>query len=58
MVIDFERVEGQSAPFALSHIRAGKGTFTDEIKNAGFDLESEIPLMEGEGQYVLVFSRR
>ncbi len=58
VVIDFERIEGKSAPFALGHIRAGKGTFTDEIKNAGFELEREIPLMEDEGQYVLVFAKR
>ena len=58
VVVDFERIEGKSAPFALGHIRAGKGTFTDEIKNAGFELEREIPLMEDEGQYVLVFTKR
>ncbi|MDX1383847.1 MAG: methyltransferase domain-containing protein [Thermoanaerobaculia bacterium] len=58
VVIDFERVEGVSPPFAISHIRAGKGTFSDEIKDAGFDLVAEIPLMVGEGQYFLVFRKR
>ena len=57
-MIDCERVEGVSPPFALSHVRAGKGTVTDEIKNAGFDLVKEIPLMLDEGQYVLVFRKR
>jgi ubiquinone/menaquinone biosynthesis C-methylase UbiE len=58
VVIDFERVEGVSPPFAIGHVRAGKGTVTDEVKDAGFDLVREIPLMEQEGQYYLVFRER
>jgi ubiquinone/menaquinone biosynthesis C-methylase UbiE len=58
VVIDFERVEGVSTQFAIEHVRAGKGTFTDEIKNGGFDLVRELPLMEGEGQYYLEFRKR
>jgi precorrin-6B methylase 2 len=58
VVIDFERVEGVSTSFAIEHVRAGKGTVTDEIKNGGFDLLREVPLMEGEGQYYLEFRRR
>jgi precorrin-6B methylase 2 len=58
VVIDFERVEGSSTAFALEHVRAGKGTVTDEIKDGGFDLVREIPLMTGEGQYYLEFRKR
>jgi ubiquinone/menaquinone biosynthesis C-methylase UbiE len=58
VVVDFERVEGVSDDFAIEHVRAGKGTVTDEIKNGGFDLVREVPLMEGEGQYFLVFEKR
>ncbi len=58
VVIDFERVVGVSPDFALSHVRAGKGTVTDEIKDAGFDLVREIPLMEAEGQWVREFVKR
>jgi len=58
VVVDFERVEGVSPPFAIEHVRAGRGTVTDEIKNAGFDLLREIPLMEHEGQYYLEFGKR
>jgi predicted methyltransferase len=58
VVIDFERVEGVSDAFALEHVRAGKGTFTDEIKDAGFDLAREVPLMTRDGQYYLEFSKR
>ncbi|HVR29587.1 MAG TPA: methyltransferase domain-containing protein [Thermoanaerobaculia bacterium] len=58
VVIDFERIEGVSGDFAIEHVRAGRGTFTDEIKNAGFELLREIPLMEHEGQYYLEFGKR
>ena len=58
VVIDFERVEGVSSSFAIEHVRAGKGTVTDEIKNGGFDLIREVPLMEREGQYYLEFRKR
>jgi ubiquinone/menaquinone biosynthesis C-methylase UbiE len=58
VVIDFERVEGVSTQFAIEHVRAGKGTVTDEIKNGGFDLIREVPLMEREGQYYLEFRKR
>ena len=56
VVIDFERIQGISADFQLTHVRAGKGTVTDEIKDAGFDLVKEIPLMPE--QYYLVFRKR
>jgi ubiquinone/menaquinone biosynthesis C-methylase UbiE len=58
VVIDFERVEGVSPQFAIEHVRAGKGTVTDEIKNGGFDLIRVVPLMEREGQYYLEFHKR
>ena len=56
VIVDFERIVGVSADFQLSHVRAGKGTVTDEIKNAGFDLIREIPLIPD--QYYLVFQKR
>ena len=56
VVLDFERIQGLSPDFQLSHVRAGKGTVTDEIENAGFELEKEIPLMPN--QYYLVFRKR
>ena len=58
VVIDFERVVGVSDAFAIEHVRAGKGTVTDEIKDNGFDFVREIPLMEGEGQFYLEFRKR
>jgi SAM-dependent methyltransferase len=55
-LIDWERIEGVSHPFILDMVRAGKGTFTDEIRNAGFDLVQEVRVFDDE--YVLEFKRR
>ena len=55
-IIEFERVRGVTEDFYFEHVRAGKGTFSDEIKDAGFDLVKEIPLVKG--QYFLVFRKR
>ena len=58
MVIDIERVVGVSDEWEVNHVRAGKGTVTDEVKDSGFDLVREIPLLENTGQYYLEFVRR
>ena len=56
VVIDRERIRGVSLERTLEHFRAGKGTFTDEILDAGFELEKELPLVEDS--YFLVFRKR
>lgn len=56
VVVDFERIKGISSDWTLDHVRCGKGTVTDEIKDAGFDFVEEVKLMDE--QYVLVFKKR
>lgn len=56
VVVDFERVKGVTPDFFYEHVRAGKGTFTDEIRDAGFELVKDIPLLKD--QYYLVFKKR
>jgi precorrin-6B methylase 2 len=56
IVIDRERIRGNSSEWELNHWRAGKGTFTDEIVDAGFMLEKDLPLIPGN--YYLVFTHR
>jgi ubiquinone/menaquinone biosynthesis C-methylase UbiE len=56
VVVDFERVKGVTSDRFYEHVRAGKGTFTDEIRDAGFELVKEIPLLKD--QYYLVFKKR
>jgi ubiquinone/menaquinone biosynthesis C-methylase UbiE len=38
VVIDFDRVQGQSTGFVLKHVRAGKSVFLKEIESSGFTL--------------------
>lgn len=56
VVIDRERIKGVSTEEHYEHWRAGKGTISDEILDAGFVLEKEIPLIPGF--YYLVFTHR
>ena len=56
VIVDFERVKGISETWVLGHVRSGKGTVTDEVKDSGFELVKEDPFMEE--QYFLVFRKR
>ncbi|MDX1385489.1 MAG: methyltransferase domain-containing protein, partial [Thermoanaerobaculia bacterium] len=56
VVVDLERVEGVTKPFVLNMVRAGKGTFTDEFRNAGFDLVEDISFSPED--YILIFEER
>ena len=58
VVIEPQRIRGVSDEFTLEHVRAGKGTFTDEIVDAGFALSKEIPLLPANEFYFLVFEQR
>ncbi len=56
VIVDFKRIVGISDPWVLGHVRAGKGTVSDEIIDSGFELIEEVDLLEG--QYVLRFKKR
>ncbi len=56
IIVDFERVEGTTKEWILGHVRCGKGTVTDEVKDAGFDLLKEVSFMEE--QYYLIFQKK
>lgn len=56
VVVDYERIRGLTPESMYEHLRAGKGTFTDEIKDAGFTLEKDLPLVPEN--YYLVFRKR
>lgn len=56
VLVEFERIEGVSANFVLGMVRAGKGTFTDEFRNAGFEPIEEVPFSETD--YILKFGLR
>jgi len=56
VLVGMERIEGVSKPFVLNMVRAGKGTFTDEFKDAGFELIEEVPF--SDTNYILKFRQR
>jgi len=56
MLVDLERIVGVSPAYVLDMVRAGKGTFTDEFRNAGFELVEDIQILELD--YVLKFKHR
>ncbi len=57
MLVDFKRIDGVSKPFILNMVRAGEGTFTDEFRNAGFELIEERDDMFPDN-YLLRFRHR
>ena len=56
LLVEPERIQGITPPPVISMVRAGKGTVTDELLNAGFELLDDVHLMES--QYVLKFRLR
>lgn len=56
VIVDFERIKGVSSEWSVNHVRGGKGSVTDEVKDAGFDFVREVDLMKD--QYVIVFKKR
>lgn len=57
VVIDFERIPGQSREFILGHVRAGKETFRSEIEAAGFEFVDEVEMDDFEENYLLRFRK-
>ena len=56
-VIDFDRIPGVSREWTLDHVRAGKETFIDEIRDAGFELVAERAIPGFEENYFLEFRK-
>jgi predicted methyltransferase len=57
IVVDFERIPGQTPDWVLEHVRAGKDVFSQEIQAAGFEPQGEIELEGLKENYVLRFRR-
>lgn len=55
IVVDFQRIEGKSSPWIISHVRAGKEVFQSEIEEAGFRLVEEPKLLKDN--YLLIFQK-
>jgi SAM-dependent methyltransferase len=57
VILDFERIPGESKEWVLGHVRAGKEVFRAEIESAGFRFEREVSVEGLEENYVLRFRR-
>jgi len=57
VVLDFERIPGESAEWVMGHVRAGKEVFRREIESAGFRFEREVTVEGLKENYVLRFRR-
>ncbi len=57
LLVDFERIEGQTKPFMMQHVRAGKDVFRQEVLDAGFELVTEHHVPELRENYILRFRR-
>ncbi len=55
VLVDMKRVEGESSPGVLRHVRAGKAEVIGEVERAGFVFRSETDLLEEN--YYLHFRR-
>jgi SAM-dependent methyltransferase len=57
VILDFERIPGESQEWILGHVRAGKEVFRGEIESAGFRFEREVTVEGLKENYVLRFRR-
>jgi predicted methyltransferase len=57
IVVDFERIAGESREWTLSHVRAGEETFAAEIEAAGFKNQREIEVPGLKENYCLEFRK-
>jgi SAM-dependent methyltransferase len=57
VILDFERIPGESRDWVLEHMRAGKEVFRREIESAGFRFDREVTVEDLKENYVLRFRR-
>lgn len=57
VIVEFDRVEGESPEFVLEHIRASKEQFTREIEAAGFRMTDDVTMDGMEQTFVRHFER-
>jgi len=58
VVIDFERIPGESRGWTLDHVRAGKDVFRKEIEAAGFEFVEEKKIAGFQENYFLKFRKK
>lgn len=58
VVIDFERIHGESREWIVDHVRAGKEVFREEIEAAGFEFVEEKQIAGFRENYFLKFRKK
>ena len=57
VVIDFERIEGESRGWIMNHVRAGQGVVRREIEDAGFEFVERVSADYLDENYYLRFRK-
>lgn len=57
VIVDFEKIEGETEDWIMAHVRADKQQVTRELTEAGFELVEEHDVPELEQNYVLRFRK-
>ena len=57
VLIDFEKIPGQSRDWVMNHVRADKATFRSEVTAAGFQFVEEVKIPGFKENYFLRFRR-
>jgi len=58
IIVDFERIPGESREWVLDHVRAGKEVFRAEIEAAGFTFVEEVAISGLKENYLLRFHKK
>jgi ubiquinone/menaquinone biosynthesis C-methylase UbiE len=57
VVVDFERIAGQSRDWTMTHVRAGKAEFRREIEQVGFVFRDEVKIEGFKENYLIRFRK-
>lgn len=57
ILIDFERIEGESSEWIMGHVRAGKEVFRSEVENAGLEFVEQVDVAGLKENYCLRFRK-
>jgi hypothetical protein len=57
VVVDFDKIPGQSRPWILEHVRGTKADFRGEIEAAGFEFVEELEIEGLVENFFLRFRR-
>ena len=57
ILVDFDRIPGESREWILNHVRADRATFRAEVEAAGFEHIADVEVTELKENYLMRFRR-